>query len=80
MAFPIHRPRRLRRCEPLRRLIGETRLSREQLVLPLFIAAGQGIEQPILSMPGHSRWSLDRLPAEIARIAELRLPDRKSVV
>jgi porphobilinogen synthase len=74
MAFPIHRPRRLRRCEPLRRLIGETRLSREQLVLPLFITAGSGIEQPIASMPGHSRWSLDRLPAEIARIAALRIP------
>jgi porphobilinogen synthase len=74
MPFPVQRPRRLRRGEVLRSMVAETRLTKEQLVLPLFITAGRDLQQPISSMPGHDRWSLDRLPAEIDAIAQLGLP------
>ena len=40
MAFPTHRPRRLRRTEPLRRMVRETQLSVNDLIMPLFIVPG----------------------------------------
>ncbi|MBI2299799.1 MAG: porphobilinogen synthase [Armatimonadetes bacterium] len=74
MAFPIQRLRRLRRTETLRRMVRETRLSVDQLIYPLFITAGQGVQEPIGAMPGNYRWSLDRLPGEIEEIASLGIP------
>ena len=74
MAFPIHRPRRLRRNEVLRSMVTETRLSRQSLIAPLFITAGHDIREPISSMPGQYRWSLDRLPEMIDTLGELDLP------
>jgi porphobilinogen synthase len=56
---PIRRPRRLRRTPMSRAMSRETRLTPEQLVLPLFILDGQGRSEPIASMPGHARRSLD---------------------
>jgi porphobilinogen synthase len=57
--FPTVRGRRLRRTEALRRLVRETRVSAEQLVLPLFICPGQGVREPVPSMTGVSRTSVD---------------------
>ncbi|MBI5832118.1 MAG: porphobilinogen synthase [Armatimonadetes bacterium] len=74
MAFPTHRPRRLRRNETLRSMVAETRLSRQSLIQPLFITAGHDLREPIGSMPGQYRWSLDRLPEMIDTLAELDLP------
>jgi porphobilinogen synthase len=61
MAFPEHRPRRLRRTAALRRLVRETRLAPDQLVLPLFVRSGTKIRTPIASMPGVSQTSIDEM-------------------
>src|SRR5690348_5741269 len=59
--FPSYRPRRLRRTEPLRRLVRETRLAPEQLVLPLFVRSGRNLRQPVGSMPGVAQLSVDEM-------------------
>jgi porphobilinogen synthase len=64
MSFPIHRKRRLRASEPLRRLVRETHLEPSQLVLPLFACPGEGVRREISSMPGNYQLSLDQLVKE----------------
>ena len=69
MAFPTHRPRRLRATPALRRLVAETTLRPRQLVLPMFVKEGATEPTPIASMPGvvqHSRDSLRKAAAEAA--------------
>ncbi len=73
-AFPTLRLRRLRQHAALRELLCEHRLSVKDLVLPLFIKAGTGIQNPIASMPGHCQWSVDRLPSEIDSILAAKIP------
>ncbi len=74
MEFPIHRPRRLRRTEVLRRMVRETRLSVDQLILPLFVVPGKGVETAIASMPGVRQLSIDKTVAECARVRDLGIP------
>ncbi|HME73918.1 MAG TPA: porphobilinogen synthase [Myxococcota bacterium] len=74
MSFPTVRPRRLRRTETLRRMVRETRLSRENLVLPLFVVEGAGVREPVLSMPGVFRHSVDALVDEAKRVHDLGIP------
>ncbi|TAK74700.1 MAG: porphobilinogen synthase [Gammaproteobacteria bacterium] len=69
--FPNTRLRRLRQNAHVRALVRETHLHAGQFVLPLFIRHGQGVKQPIASMPGHFQWSVDRLEEEIQSITEL---------
>jgi porphobilinogen synthase len=57
--FPTSRPRRLRQSAPLRRLVAETRLNPDQLVLPLFIRSGRKVRRPIQAMPGVCQLSPD---------------------
>jgi len=59
--FPISRPRRLRRDAAARALVREHRLAPEDLILPVFVLEGQGRAEPVASMPGVSRRSLDGL-------------------
>jgi porphobilinogen synthase len=66
--FPQVRPRRLRASETIRRMVRETRLSPDRLVLPLFVVEGTEVRQPIAALPGHSRLSPD-LAADAARRA-----------
>ena len=69
MAFPTHRPRRLRRTPAIRRLVAETTLEARQLVLPVFVREGASEPVPIGSMPGvvqHTRDSLRKAAAEAA--------------
>jgi porphobilinogen synthase len=69
MAFPTHRPRRLRRTPAIRRLVAETTLEARQLVLPVFVREGATEPVPIASMPGvvqHTRDSLRKVAAEAA--------------
>jgi porphobilinogen synthase len=68
--FPIVRPRRLRTTERLRRLVRETRLAPEQLVLPLFVIPGRGHAIDVPSMPGVKQWSVDRVSEEASRAWE----------
>jgi porphobilinogen synthase len=74
MSFPTVRMRRLRRSEPLRRLVRETRLERDDLVLPLFAVEGRGVREPVSSMPGVERLSVDELGEECRRVADLGIP------
>jgi porphobilinogen synthase len=71
MAFPVHRPRRLRRSALVRDLVAETRLSAEHLVWPLFVRNGTNVARPISSMPGVSQLSVDRLVDEVSRAADV---------
>jgi porphobilinogen synthase len=83
--FPNTRLRRLRYHPSIRELVRETRLSPANLVLPLFVRPGQGISDPIASMPGHCQLSPDMLADEISQAVELGLggvilfgiPDKK---
>lgn len=74
MAFPITRMRRLRRNEGLRRMVRETRLSVDDLVLPLFVVPGKGICRPVPSMPGVSQNSVDEVVAECREARSLGIP------
>ncbi len=60
-AFPAARFRRLRRTEALRDLVQEHRLTVKDLIWPVFIRDGKAVEEPVASMPGVNRLSLDRL-------------------
>ncbi len=59
--FPVVRPRRLRTGPAMRGMVAETRLSPAQMVHPLFVVSGTGVENPIPSMPGQSQLSVDRV-------------------
>src|SRR3954464_2269171 len=72
--FPAYRPRRLRRSPALRRLVAETRLSVEQLVLPLFAVPGKKVRRAIAAMPGVFQLSVDEVVKEAARAHELGVP------
>jgi porphobilinogen synthase len=72
--FPNYRPRRLRQSAALRKLVCETRLSVEQLVLPLFVRAGKKLRREIAAMPGVFQLSPDELLREAARANALGVP------
>jgi porphobilinogen synthase len=74
MPFPAQRLRRLRRTENLRRLVRETRLSTDDLVLPLFACPGRGVRQPVASMPGVFRTSVDEIAKDAEKAAKAGLP------
>lgn len=65
------RPRRLRRTAGMRDLVRETHLRAEDLVMPLFVRDGEGDPEPIESLPGQVRWSVDGLVREVGRLAGL---------
>ena len=71
MSFPIQRPRRLRRDANLRRMVRETRLSVDDLIMPLFVVPGRGVENPVASMPGVAQLSVDRAVEECKTIRDL---------
>jgi porphobilinogen synthase len=59
MAFPINRPRRLRRTDTLRRMVRETRLSPDDFIQPFFVCPGRGVNKPVGAMPGVAQMSVD---------------------
>jgi porphobilinogen synthase len=61
MLFPDYRPRRLRQNDAFRRMIRETIVTVDDLVLPLFAIGGKNVKNPIDSMPGHFQLSVDQL-------------------
>lgn len=71
--FPTVRLRRLRYHPAVRRLVRETQLSPDDLVLPLFVRPGQGERREIASMPGHAQLSPDLIAAEAEVAASLGL-------
>ncbi len=71
LPLPVRRPRRLRRSAALRELVAETRLHPERLIAPFFVVPGRGETQPIATLPGVARHSVDRLLPELERALEL---------
>ena len=74
MYFPSSRPRRMRQNENFRRMIRETKLSVDDLVYPLFIAAGKNFKKPISAMPGQFQLSVDYAVQEIKEAQDLNIP------
>ena len=72
--FPRYRARRLRQSPALRRLVAETRLSREQLVLPLFVRPGRKVRRAVGAMPGVFQFSPDELLREATRAHAAGVP------
>jgi porphobilinogen synthase len=66
--------RRLRRSPALRSMVRETRLSRDDFILPLFVVEGSGVREPVTSMPGVHRFSVDQVVDEAKRVADLGVP------
>jgi porphobilinogen synthase len=64
MGFPVNRPRRLRRTETLRRMVRETRLTPDDLILPLFVCPGREVRRAVASMPGVAQLSVDQAVRE----------------
>ncbi len=74
MLFPDYRGRRLRQNESFRRMVRETKLSVDDLILPLFAVSGKNIKNPIPSMPGHFQLSVDLLVHTAAEACDLGIP------
>ena len=68
---PATRPRRTRRTEALRALVRETRIHPRQLVAPLFVFPGQGLREPVGSMPGVERVTPDEAVKDARALAAL---------
>ena len=73
MSFPTARLRRLRRTEPLRKLVRETQLDVHDLIQPLFVVSGSGVRRPIAAMPGQYHVSPDLAAADAIAIASAGL-------
>ncbi|MGB8507047.1 MAG: porphobilinogen synthase [Pyrinomonadaceae bacterium] len=74
MTSLTHRPRRLRRSAGLRALVRESRLTRENLVLPFFACAGAGVRREVASMPGVFNLSTDEMAREAAAAFDVGVP------
>jgi len=85
MLFPDFRGRRLRATDNFRRMIRETKLSCDDLILPLFAIEGKDVKKPIESMPGHFQLSCDHIvkqakqahDAGVPAIILFGIPDKK---
>src|SRR5215475_9181589 len=73
MAFPINRPRRLRRNELLRSLVRETHLTTAGLVYPMFVCPGSNVRKEVSSMPGVFQQSVDQIVEECREVEGLGL-------
>jgi porphobilinogen synthase len=74
MGFPVTRLRRLRKSEPLRSMVRETRLTPENFVYPLFVCPGAGVRKEVRSMPGVFNLSVDEAVKEVREARALGVP------
>jgi porphobilinogen synthase len=74
MLFPDYRPRRMRQNEAFRRMIRETVLTKDDLILPLFAIGGKNVKNPIASMPGHFQLSVENLVKTAREAHQLGIP------
>ncbi|MCR9067231.1 MAG: porphobilinogen synthase [Rhodobacteraceae bacterium] len=72
--YPATRLRRTRATPALRNLVRETEVSVNDLIWPLFVRQGEGIEEPVASMPGVVRRSVDKIVAAAREAADLGIP------
>jgi porphobilinogen synthase len=74
MRYPTYRPKRLRQNENFRRLIRETQLSVDNLIMPFFVREGRNIRKPIVSLPGNYQLSVDNLIKDAKTALALGIP------
>ena len=74
MLFPDYRGRRMRQSKAFRRMVRETKLSVDDLILPLFAVEGKGVKTPIPSMPGQFQMSRDNLVKESQAAFDMGIP------
>src|SRR5437762_12293415 len=74
MPFPVTRLRRLRRNEPLRSMVRETRLTPEAFVYPIFVCPGKEVRKEVRSMPGVFNLSVDEAVKEARETQSLGVP------
>ncbi|WP_240360190.1 porphobilinogen synthase [Pyxidicoccus caerfyrddinensis] len=74
MAYPVHRPRRLRRNPVLRDMVRETHLEPGDFIYPLFVVEGRDVRRPIASMPGIFNLSVEHAVAEARQAKALGIP------
>ncbi|HEV8436783.1 MAG TPA: porphobilinogen synthase [Methylomirabilota bacterium] len=74
MPHPVYRPRRLRESPLIRKMVRETTLRTDDLIYPLFTTHGRGVREPIVSMPGQFRLSVDELLKECKDAASMGIP------
>ncbi len=72
--FPVHRPRRLRRNETIRRMVRETSLSPDDFIYPLFVTHGRGVRKEVSAMPGCFQESVDRVVKTARDVYSLGVP------
>ncbi len=72
--FPIHRPRRLRKNETIRKMVRETSLSPDDFIYPLFVTFGKGVRKEISSMPGCFQESVDIVVKHAKEVYSLGIP------
>src|ERR1700754_3242850 len=73
-SYPALRLRRTRVAPWSRRMVAENVLTPADLIWPLFITEGQGVEEPIATLPGVSRWSIDLIAARAREARDLGIP------
>ncbi|QAY75454.1 porphobilinogen synthase [Sphingosinicella sp. BN140058] len=73
-SFPALRMRRTRANAWSRAMVAEHVLTPSDLIWPLFIAEGSGVEEPITTLPGVSRWSVDRIAERAREARDLGIP------
>jgi porphobilinogen synthase len=74
MLFPDYRPRRMRQSQPFRRMVRETQLSVNDMIMPLFVMEGKNVKNPIPSMPGQFQFSCDHLVKAAREAHEAGIP------
>ena len=72
--YPQVRMRRMRHDEFSRRLMRETTVTASDLILPVFVMEGEGKRQPVPTMPGVERMTLDELCKVAQEMVELGIP------
>jgi porphobilinogen synthase len=72
--FPIHRPRRLRKNETIRKMVRETSISPDDFIYPLFVTYGRGVKKEISSMPGCFQESVDKIVKHAKELYSLGIP------
>ena len=73
-SYPASRPRRLRRADWVRRLVREHHLRVDDLIWPLFVIEGENRREPVASMPGVERLSIDHIVRAAQKAATLGIP------
>ena len=72
--YPSVRLRRNRKFDWSRRLVAENNLTVDDLIMPVFVSEGKNKIEPIKSMPGINRYSVDKLSSLVNRASKLKIP------